>query len=165
MNGLYLIIRKNSKRAKKNCSKLGSNLKYHSRDRGMNEWMNEWMIYLMSKTWEVFTQSSEPEAHVKNARQTNQCCRSQSLLLLPSPPLKKKPPLSGKWVAVYRVNLNWVKCIKVTFKSMKRKRLTQWMQNKLYHKHHPWKVEGYINGKKDVIYECWRLALSRNWST
>ena len=24
----------------------------------------------MSKTWEVFTQSSEPEAHVKNARQT-----------------------------------------------------------------------------------------------
>ena len=36
----------------------------------MNEWMNEWMIYLMSKTWEVFTQSSEPEAHVKNARQT-----------------------------------------------------------------------------------------------
>ena len=35
-----------------------------------NEWMNEWMIYLMSKTWEVFTQSSEPEAHVKNARQT-----------------------------------------------------------------------------------------------
>ena len=26
--------------------------------------------YLMSKTWEVFTQSSEPEAHVKNARQT-----------------------------------------------------------------------------------------------
>ena len=165
MNGLYLIIRKNSKRAKKNCSKLGSNLKYHSRDRGMNEWMNEWMIYLMSKTWEVFTQSSEPEAHVKNARQTNQCCRSQSLLLLPSPPLKKKPPLSGKWVAVYRVNLNRVKCIKVTFKSMKRKRLTQWMQNKLYHKHHPWKVEGYINGKKDVIYECWRLALLRNWST
>jgi len=31
---------------------------------------NEWMIYLMPKTWEVFTQSSEPEAHVKNARQT-----------------------------------------------------------------------------------------------
>ena len=28
------------------------------------------MIYLMSKTWEVFAQSSEPEAHVKNARQT-----------------------------------------------------------------------------------------------
>ena len=28
------------------------------------------MIYLMSKTWEVFTQSSEPEAHIKNARQT-----------------------------------------------------------------------------------------------
>ena len=26
--------------------------------------------YLMSKTWEVFTQSSEPEAHVKNAWQT-----------------------------------------------------------------------------------------------
>ena len=24
----------------------------------------------MAKTWEVFTQSSEPEAHVKNARQT-----------------------------------------------------------------------------------------------
>ena len=24
----------------------------------------------MSKTWEVLTQSSEPEAHVKNARQT-----------------------------------------------------------------------------------------------
>ena len=24
----------------------------------------------MSKTWEVFAQSSEPEAHVKNARQT-----------------------------------------------------------------------------------------------
>ena len=24
----------------------------------------------MSKTWEVFTQSSEPEAHIKNARQT-----------------------------------------------------------------------------------------------
>ena len=24
----------------------------------------------MSKTWEVFTQSSEPETHVKNARQT-----------------------------------------------------------------------------------------------
>jgi len=36
-----------------------------------NEWMNEWMIYLMSKwTWEVFAQSSKPEAHVKNARQT-----------------------------------------------------------------------------------------------
>ena len=32
--------------------------------------MNEWMIFLMSKTWEVFAQSSEPEAHVKNARQT-----------------------------------------------------------------------------------------------
>ena len=32
------------------------------------EW-NE-MIYLMSETWEVFAQSSEPEAHVKNARQT-----------------------------------------------------------------------------------------------
>ena len=30
--------------------------------------MNECMIYLMSKTWEVFAQSSEPEAHVKNAR-------------------------------------------------------------------------------------------------
>ena len=28
------------------------------------------MIYLMSKTWEVFAQSSEPEAHVKNALQT-----------------------------------------------------------------------------------------------
>ena len=30
------------------------------------------MIYLMSKTWEVFAQSFErlPEAHVKNARQT-----------------------------------------------------------------------------------------------
>ena len=28
------------------------------------------MIYLMSKTWEVFAQSSEPEAHVKNVRQT-----------------------------------------------------------------------------------------------
>ena len=28
------------------------------------------MIYLMSKTWEVFAQSSELEAHVKNARQT-----------------------------------------------------------------------------------------------
>ena len=24
----------------------------------------------MSKTWEVFAQSSEPKAHVKNARQT-----------------------------------------------------------------------------------------------
>ena len=24
----------------------------------------------MSRTWEVFAQSSEPEAHVKNARQT-----------------------------------------------------------------------------------------------
>ena len=24
----------------------------------------------MSKTWKVFTQSSEPEAHVKNVRQT-----------------------------------------------------------------------------------------------
>ena len=24
----------------------------------------------MSKTWEVFAQSSEPEAHVKNLRQT-----------------------------------------------------------------------------------------------
>ena len=24
----------------------------------------------MSKTWEVFAQSSEPETHVKNARQT-----------------------------------------------------------------------------------------------
>ena len=24
----------------------------------------------MSKTWEVFAQSSEPEAHVKNVRQT-----------------------------------------------------------------------------------------------
>ena len=34
------------------------------------EWIIEWMIYLMSKTWEVFAQSSEPEAHVKNARQT-----------------------------------------------------------------------------------------------
>ena len=31
-----------------------------------NEWMNEWMIYLMSKTWEVF----KPETHVKNAPQT-----------------------------------------------------------------------------------------------
>ena len=31
----------------------------------MNEWMNEWMIYLMSKTWEVFAQSSEPEANEK----------------------------------------------------------------------------------------------------
>ena len=28
------------------------------------------MIYLMSKTQEVFAQSSEPQAHVKNARQT-----------------------------------------------------------------------------------------------
>ena len=28
------------------------------------------MIYLMPTTWEVFAQSSEPEAHVKNARQT-----------------------------------------------------------------------------------------------
>lgn len=28
------------------------------------------MIYLMSKTWEVFAQSSTPEARVKNARQT-----------------------------------------------------------------------------------------------
>ena len=28
------------------------------------------MIYIMSKTWEVFAQLSEPEAHVKNARQT-----------------------------------------------------------------------------------------------
>ena len=28
--------------------------------------MNEWMIYLMSKTWEVF----KPETHVKNAPQT-----------------------------------------------------------------------------------------------
>ena len=28
------------------------------------------MFYLMSKTWEGFAQSSEPEAHVKNARQT-----------------------------------------------------------------------------------------------
>ena len=36
----------------------------------ISEWMIEWMIYLMSKTWEVFTQSSKPEAHVKNARQT-----------------------------------------------------------------------------------------------
>ena len=27
------------------------------------------MIYVMSKTWEVFAQSSEPEAHVKNAWQ------------------------------------------------------------------------------------------------
>ena len=36
----------------------------------ISEWMIEWMIYLMSKTWEVFTQSSEQEAHVKNARQT-----------------------------------------------------------------------------------------------
>ena len=26
--------------------------------------------YVMSKTWEVFAQSSEPEAHVKNAQQT-----------------------------------------------------------------------------------------------
>ena len=26
--------------------------------------------FLMSKTWEVFAQSSEPETHVKNARQT-----------------------------------------------------------------------------------------------
>ena len=28
------------------------------------------MIYVMSKMWEVFTQSSEPEAHVNNAQQT-----------------------------------------------------------------------------------------------
>ena len=28
-----------------------------------NEWMNEWIIYLMSKTWEVFAQPSEPEAN------------------------------------------------------------------------------------------------------
>ena len=27
------------------------------------------IIYLMSKTWEVFAQSSEPGARVKNARQ------------------------------------------------------------------------------------------------
>ena len=33
----------------------------------MNEWMND---FLMSKTWEVFAQSSEPETHVKNAWQT-----------------------------------------------------------------------------------------------
>ena len=41
-----------------------------SKNHWMNEWMNEWMIYLMSKMWEVFQQSSEPEAHVKNARQS-----------------------------------------------------------------------------------------------
>ena len=29
------------------------------------------MIYLMSKTWEVFAQFSEPEAHVKK-RSTNE---------------------------------------------------------------------------------------------
>ena len=28
------------------------------------------MFYFMSKTWEGFAQSSELEAHVKNARQT-----------------------------------------------------------------------------------------------
>ena len=28
------------------------------------------IFYSMSKTWEVFAQSSEPAAHVKNARQT-----------------------------------------------------------------------------------------------
>ena len=43
--------------------------RFYSRGQRLHEWMNEWMIYLMSKTWEVFTQSSEPEAHVKNARQ------------------------------------------------------------------------------------------------
>ena len=28
------------------------------------------IIHFMSKTWEVFAQSSEPEAHVENVRQT-----------------------------------------------------------------------------------------------
>ena len=34
----------------------------------INQSINQ--VYLMSKTWEVFAQFSEPEAHVKNARQT-----------------------------------------------------------------------------------------------
>ena len=33
-----------------------------------NEWMNEWMndLFDVEDMWEVFAQSSEPEAHVKN---------------------------------------------------------------------------------------------------
>ena len=41
---------------------------------GVNYLKDEMKIYLMSKTLEVFAQSSEssePERHVKNARQTN----------------------------------------------------------------------------------------------
>ena len=34
----------------------------------MNEWMND--LFNVEDMWEVFPQSSEPEAHVKNARQT-----------------------------------------------------------------------------------------------
>ena len=37
------------------------------------------MIYLMSKTWEVFAQSSEPEAHVKNAQQTKKFKTGQNV--------------------------------------------------------------------------------------
>ena len=37
-------------------------------NQSINQSVNQ--VYLMSKTWEVFAQSSEPEAHVKNARQT-----------------------------------------------------------------------------------------------
>ena len=34
----------------------------------------------MSKTWEVFAQSSEPETHVKNARQTKNTVNNQSTI-------------------------------------------------------------------------------------
>ena len=45
---------------------------YDDRDDWDNEddWDERMNDFLMSKTWEVFTQSSEPEAHVKNGRQT-----------------------------------------------------------------------------------------------
>ena len=33
----------------------------------------------MLKTWEVFAQSSEPEAHVKNARQTKNTKQDQKM--------------------------------------------------------------------------------------
>ena len=39
------------------------------------------MTYLMSKTWEVFAQSSKPEAHrVKNAQQTKNTVNNQSTI-------------------------------------------------------------------------------------
>ena len=44
------------------------NINAYSNSEVINQSINQ--VYLMSKTWEVFAQSSEPEAHVKNARQT-----------------------------------------------------------------------------------------------